>query len=84
MHLTDRHLDRIEGELRSSFAGGPSTHDLTCLIQQARRGNLLLRILASRSWRNGGLQDLAKKVLRGHEITRGDTDLTEKDWEKIR
>lgn len=45
--------------------------------------DLLAKIIKTRSWRNGALEELADVVLRGEQITREHTDLTEKEWEKL-
>jgi hypothetical protein len=44
---------------------------------------LVLRIIAARGWRNGALQDLVAKALRGEPIERGDVDMTDKQWEAV-
>lgn len=44
---------------------------------------IVLKIIASRAWRNGSLLELAEKALQGDLITRDDTDLTEEKWDKL-
>jgi hypothetical protein len=44
---------------------------------------LVLRIISARGWRNGALQDLVAKALRGEPIERGDVDMTDKQWEAV-
>lgn len=44
---------------------------------------LFILIVADRAWRNGSLKELAEKVAADGPIVREDTDLTEKEWNKI-
>ena len=44
---------------------------------------LVLHIIACHGWRNGRLLELVEKALRGAEITRADTDLSEAEWNRL-
>lgn len=45
--------------------------------------DLFALIIQKRAWKNGALSDLANLVLGGKEITRENTDLTQKEWDGL-